>query len=145
MSRRAKTFISILTAAAVAVGFGSSAIAYYSTGAATRGDHPAVTLQGGSSSLNATVGEEGQPSGIVATSRHAQPDAGSHQVVVRRDGPQTAPFEPRPTTSAPATSTGDGFNWGDAMIGAGVALGLAVVTRSMVGLVRRRTHIEPSV
>ena len=56
--------------------------------------------------------------------------------VLRRDGSQAAPFvaEIGPTANSPGT----GFDWGDALIGAGVAYAAILLATGAVVLIRRR-------
>jgi hypothetical protein len=67
----------------------------------------------------------GDPSG--GTSAKAdQGTPASHQVVLHRDGSQAVPFT-APSTTASPNDTNGGFDWGDAMIGAGGALALVAL------------------
>ena len=61
-------------------------------------------------------------------------------LTLRRDGSKAVPFAP--VTTQTIQSSDDGFAWGDAMIGAGAALGLVAIGGA--GLtVRRRGGIHP--
>jgi hypothetical protein len=71
---------------------------------------------------------------------HATGEA-QHQgkVVLRRDGSKAVPFVPY--TEAPVSSTEtNGFDWGDAAIGAGSAFGAVLLASGVVVLTRRRRH-----
>jgi hypothetical protein len=152
MTRTAKTLISMLTVIAVGVGLASSAMAYYSTGStnASRDDQAVATPQSPPGSPNAIVGNEGgQSSGNVAT----DPLADSvNATIVGNEGGQPSgnlATDSRLFSSASgdlsAVSSSDGFDWGAALIGAGVTLGLALATALGLGMARRRTRLEPSV
>ena len=76
-----------------------------------------------------------------------RPNEGTYvaSVSLRRDGSKAVPFVANvgaPTPSAPSARS-DGFDWGDAGIGAGAAFGLAVLAAGAVAL-RRRSGLEPS-
>ncbi len=80
------------------------------------------------------------------------------QIVLRRDGESAVPFDPvigtgdepalrRDGSKAEpfvaevgpqAGATGDGFDWGDAMVGAGIAYGLMLLAAGALLLIRRR-------
>ena len=77
-----------------------------------------------------------------------RPNEGSYAppVTLRRDGSKAVTFVANvgaPTPSAPSAQS-DSFDWGDAGIGAGAALGLAVLAAGAVAL-RRRTGLTPSI
>jgi hypothetical protein len=59
-------------------------------------------------------------------------------LVLHRDGSKAVPFVA--DTGASATTSSDGFDWGDAMIGAGAVLGIAALGAAGLTL-RRRTAI----
>ena len=60
-------------------------------------------------------------------------------LVLHRDGAKAVPFVADVGVSHPAAS-GDGFDWGDAMIGAGAVLGIAALGATGLTL-RRRTAV----
>jgi hypothetical protein len=137
MTRKAKTRISILTALAVGVGLSTSAVAYYSTGASTRGDHRAATPQSPDISLNAIAHEADQPSGVAGTSRHSDPHTGSLNASLGADGVVSSGSRDLGPVSA-----SDDFNQGDALIGALVATALMLLAFGGTRLVaqsKRRT------
>jgi hypothetical protein len=49
-----------------------------------------------------------------------------------------------PTLVSGSTDTGDGFDWGSALVGAGAALALAALGTAAMLTVRRRTAVSPS-
>ncbi|HMC06620.1 MAG TPA: hypothetical protein VKG89_04400 [Solirubrobacterales bacterium] len=68
------------------------------------------------------------------------PSRSDGNLTLRRDGSTAVPFVPAGTQTI--QSSDDGFAWGDAMIGAGAALGLVAIGGA--GLtVRRRGGIHP--
>jgi hypothetical protein len=67
--------------------------------------------------------------------------AASHQIVLHRDGSQAVPFDATPTAATSAASSSGGFDWADAMIGAGVALGLVALIGAGGFTVRNRRRI----
>jgi hypothetical protein len=67
------------------------------------------------------------------------------QIVLRRDGSKAVPFVPYTRTSATAPRP-DGFDWGDAAIGAGVASVMLVASGTVVLTRRRRqASIQPTI
>jgi hypothetical protein len=134
-----KTLITVLAGAAVTVAIGSSAMAAdYSSVSALVGDQQSTTA-GGYSSPNAIVGTEAGQSAADYTSVNAI--VGEREVRESGLGPAGVT---RPVSSASSGSSG-GFDWGDALIGAGVTLGLALTTALMLAMTRRRTRVEPGV
>jgi hypothetical protein len=67
--------------------------------------------------------------------------AASPQIVLHRDGSQAVPFDATPTGATSAPSSSGGFDWGDAMIGAGIALGLVALIGAGGLTVRNRRRI----
>jgi hypothetical protein len=137
MTRTAKALISTLTVVAVSVGLGPSAMAYYSTGTTNPSgdDRSSATAQTATGSPNAILGEQGQPSALATP--------GSPNAILGDQGqpgaqPVVADLEPK------VVAQGDGFDWGDALVGAGVALCLALMTTVGLRALRRRTRFEPS-
>jgi hypothetical protein len=57
-------------------------------------------------------------------------------LVLHRDGSKAEPFVADVSTPSVAATPGNGFDWGDALIGAGAALG--IVALGGAGLTRRR-------
>jgi hypothetical protein len=163
-----KTLITVLATSAVTVAIGSSAMADdYSSVSALVGDQQAARASG-YSSPNAIVGatEAGQsaagqsaadyssPTAIVGATEAGQSAGQSaadyssvNAIVGEREARESGLGLAGVTSavsSAPSGSSG-GFDWGDALIGAGVTVGLALTTALMLGMMRRRTRVEPSV
>jgi hypothetical protein len=55
----------------------------------------------------------------------------------------TGPSPNQPTFASGSPSAGDGFDWGDAALGAGAAMALAAFGGAALLTVRRRTAISP--
>src|ERR671935_796947 len=64
----------------------------------------------------------------------------AQQVVLHRDGSQAVPFDATPSGTS-ATAPSDGFNWGDAMIGAGAAIAVLALIGAGGLTVRSRRHV----
>jgi hypothetical protein len=65
-------------------------------------------------------------------------------VVMRRDGSQAVPFVADVSgTSSAAAASGD-FDWGDAAIGAGTALGIMALLGATGLVIRNRRRVAPS-
>jgi hypothetical protein len=141
MTRITKTLISVLATLAMTVGAGSSAMAadYSSANAALGDQQSAPAPQGDNSSVSAIVGDRdstqsGSSSPTVSTS------PSSPNSIIGSDGATN----PTVIGSAPQSGS-DGFDWSDALIGAGVAFGLALTAALMLRGARRSTRVEPSV
>jgi hypothetical protein len=65
----------------------------------------------------------------------------AHEVVLHRDGSKAVSFVAEPSGAAPATDSGGGFDWGDAMIGAGGALALVALIGAAGITVRSRRQV----
>jgi hypothetical protein len=140
-----KTLITVLATSAVTVAIASSAMAAdYSSVSALVGDQQSATA-GGYSSPNAIVGatEAGQSVAGQSPADYSSVNAIVGEREARESGLGPAGVT-SPVSSASAGSSG-GFDWGDALIGAGVTLGLALTTALMLGMTRRRTRVEPGV
>jgi len=72
----------------------------------------AYTVAGGSTGATSDNGAQTSPGGT------------SHAIVLHRDGSQAVAFDATPGSGAAVGTTDGGFDWGDAMIGAGGVLGL---------------------
>ena len=79
--------------------------------------------------------------GAEATQKHD-----SEGIALRRDGDRSAPFvaEVSPEATPTATATGDGFDWGDAAIGAGASLLIVALVASGAGAVGGRRRQSPT-
>jgi hypothetical protein len=133
MTRTTTTLISVLAASAMTLALSSVAIAseYSSVSAIVGPSTQGEAEPGGYSSPVALVGgDEASEVGSVTDSVSAI--AGPANV--------TSP----PATQTSATTSSDAFDWADALIGAAVSLGLALTTAMAVGVMRRRTRVEPS-
>jgi hypothetical protein len=60
-------------------------------------------------------------------------------VTLRRDGSEAEPF-----AVEPSGSTGDGFDWASAAVGAGAAMALVALGGAALLTVRRRSTVSPS-
>jgi hypothetical protein len=100
------------------------------------------------SSVNAITGNSGDASDsggrVAAGLAHrtptelAQSTAGSQSALaLRRDGSQAEPFVANVGASAPAASSGDGFDWESAAVGAGVAIAMMALGGAALIAVRR--------
>jgi hypothetical protein len=160
MTRIRKTLISVLATSAVTVAIGSSAMAaeYSSVSALVGGQESATAPLNGHSSVNAIVGDGkvGERPTDHSSVNAITGDRVSSQKSLSRPAASASPSSvssilgpdgvTRPSPVSPAsTGSPDGFDWGDALIGAGVTLGLALTTALMLGMTRRRTRVEPSV
>jgi hypothetical protein len=67
--------------------------------------------------------------------------AASHPIVLHRDGAQAVPFDASPGSGTNAVTSTGGFDWTDAMIGAGIALGLVALIGAGGLTVRNRRRI----
>ncbi len=124
MTRITKTLITVLATSAVTVAFGSSALA---AERGTRGDAAFAptpdAIVGGGERSSKPVQFAATPDAIVGGSAS----------------------EPLVAASTPSAGASGGFDWGAALVGAGVALGLILAMASMLAMARRRTRVEPSV
>ena len=76
----------------------------------------------------------GDPTG----SSQGAPTHATTGLVLHRDGSKAVPFVA--DVSAGDSSTGGGFDWGDALIGAGAAFGIAALGGAGLTLRRRTVH-----
>jgi hypothetical protein len=131
MKRTNTTLLSIVTVvAAMAIAAGPAAAA------PGRGDPPAVSqpTQVGHSSVNAILGSSQTQAGkATASTQPLRTHPGSLNAIL---GPQTAPELPVSVVEASS-----GFNWGDAFIGAGVALALVLISGVTFYEVRRHGRV----
>jgi hypothetical protein len=65
-------------------------------------------------------------------------------VVLRRDGSQAVPFVADVSGGSPAAAAGSDFDWGDAAIGAGTALGIVALLGASGLAIRSRRRVAPS-
>jgi hypothetical protein len=82
-----------------------------------------------------------EPAASAPAGAHAQSASDSQQtgVVIRRDGTQATPFVAVALPRASVPGDGDGFDWGDAAIGAGAGLlGAALLMAGSATLGGRR-------
>ena len=77
------------------------------------------------------------PVGPVGDGQQATQQSQGSDVVLRRDGSQAQAFVADVGPQSPASS-GDGFDWGDAAIGAGAGLAAALLVGSGAAAIRRR-------
>jgi hypothetical protein len=72
-------------------------------------------------------------------------------IVLRRDGSKAVPFvrsaSPSPSVAVPSAAAPDGFDWGDAAIGAAGAMVVALLASGALVLTKRRRHagVRPTV
>jgi hypothetical protein len=105
-------------------------------------------------SVNAIVPPVSEPSSAEPTYASANaitgPPSGepaNSDAVLIRDGSQAVPFVANvgPEAAASAGDSGDGFDWGDAALGAGAAMaGLFGIGAAVLLATRRRTGMSPS-
>jgi hypothetical protein len=130
MKRTNTTLLSIVTVvAAMAIAAGPAAAA------PDRGDPPVVSqsTQVGHSSINAIMSSQTQAGKATASTQPLRTHPGSLSAILR---PQTAPEQPVSVVEASS-----GFNWGDAFIGAGVALALVLISGVTFYEVRRHGRV----
>jgi hypothetical protein len=65
-------------------------------------------------------------------------------VALRRDGSQAVPFVAEVSATPPAAASGSDFDWGDAAIGAGTALGIVALLGASGLAIRSRRRVAPS-
>ena len=106
--------------------------------AITGGSQQSGQPSGGSdvSTVNSITGGSSQPSSTVGSPYGGGADYAAVNAIT---GPASA--EPTIVASAPAN---DGFDWGDAALGAGAALALAAFAGAAMLTVRRRTAVAAS-
>jgi hypothetical protein len=128
MKRTNTTLLSIVTVvAAMAIAAGPAAAV------PGRGDPPAQLTQAGHSSINAILGSQTTAGSATASSVPLRTHPDSINAIL---GPQTAPEQPVSVVEASS-----GFNWGDAFIGAGVALALVLLSGVTFYEVRRHGRV----
>jgi hypothetical protein len=141
MKRTNTTLLSIVTVvAAMAIAAGPAAAV------PGRGDPPAQPTQAGHSSINAILGSQTPAGSATASSEPLRTHPGSLSAIVGPQaapdsinailGPQTAPEQPVSVVEASS-----GFNWGDAFIGAGVAVALVLLSGVTFYEVRRHGRV----
>jgi hypothetical protein len=132
------------------VAVGVCALAIPASVASAQGGSGDSTVPPGAdySSVNAITGNSDDASdaggGVAAGLAHrtptelAQSTAGSQSALaLRRDGSQAEPFVANVGASAPAASSGDGFDWESAAVGAGVAIAMMALGGAALIAVRR--------
>jgi hypothetical protein len=117
---------------------------------AQRNDSTAQTT----GSINAIVGPASEPSSVEpgyvsanATTGPLTAEPANSDAVLIRDGNEAVPFVANVGTeaAAPAGDSADGFDWGDAALGAGAAMaGLFGIGAAVLLATRRRTAMSPS-
>jgi hypothetical protein len=138
---RARTITTIVALGALAIP--ASASADPASSDYSRADAIAAGLEESSqstsgpdySSLNATVPPVSEPSsqgGVDFASGYSSPNA------------ITGPLAEQPTFASGSPSANDGFQWGDAALGAGAAMALVAFGAAALLTVRRRTTVSPS-
>jgi hypothetical protein len=149
MTRITRTLLTGLVVVVATAGTATAAMAAYSSANATLGEQ-----EPGYSSVNAALGGED-------TATHPGDGVSSVNTLVGASEPvrngeaSAATSSPNATlgsdalakpasVGSPAPSGSDSFEWGDALIGAGVAVG-AMAMALMLAMARRRTRVEPSV
>ena len=116
----------------LAVGLSAASMAVPTIAAARTG--PAGAIAGGALST-----------GAATVTQDAAPAQAAPGITLHRDGSKAAPFVADVSATAPAADSGNGFDWGDAMIGAGGAIVLIAVVGAGGRTVRSRRHVEPAV
>jgi hypothetical protein len=99
----------------------------------------ALAIPGAAAGFSST-GEElaGPPSASTP------PTPSQETVVLRRDGSQAVPFVADVSATTPTAAADSGFDWGDAAIGAGTALGIVALLGASGLAIRSRRRIAPS-
>ena len=82
--------------------------------------------------------------GRPTVTQDAAPAPAAPGITLHRDGSKAAPFVADVSPTEPAVESGNGFDWGDAMIGAGGAIALIAVVGAGGLTVRSRRHAEPA-
>jgi hypothetical protein len=72
------------------------------------------------------------------------PTPSEQTVVMRRDGSRAVPFVAWVNGTPPAAAAGSDFDWGDAAIGAGTALGIVALLGASGMAIRSRRHLAAS-
>jgi hypothetical protein len=72
------------------------------------------------------------------------PTTFENAVVTRRDGSRAVPFVADVSGNSSAAAAGGGFDWGDAAIGAGTALGIVALLGASGLAIRSRRRVAPS-
>ena len=72
------------------------------------------------------------------------PTPQENAVVLRRDGSAAVPFVADVSSESPTAAAGSSFDWGDAAIGAGGALGIIALLGAGGLAIRSRRHVAPS-
>jgi len=70
--------------------------------------------------------------------------AGGSGIVLHRDGSKAVPFNADTSPATAAPSSGGGFDWGDAMIGAGATAALVALIGAAGFTVRSRRRVTPA-
>ncbi|HEX2466714.1 MAG TPA: hypothetical protein VHJ54_00780 [Solirubrobacterales bacterium] len=78
------------------------------------------------------------------TSASTPPAAPESAIVVRRDGSQAVPFVADVSGTSSAAAASSDFDWGDAAIGAGTALGIVALLGATGLAIRNRRRVAPS-
>lgn len=106
----------------------------------------AVLVAGALASAAPAAGSEYAPFSEGPQAAHNEgSENGSQGIVLRRDGDSATPFvaEVGPTSTAPAAATDEGFDWGDAAIGAGASLLAVALVASGAGALGGRRRQTP--
>jgi hypothetical protein len=130
MTRTTTTLISVLAAGAMALAFGSVAMA---------SDYSSVSATVGAPTEDAGQAEAYSSPAALVGGGEAGSAEGSLTAIMGSDGVTSAPVP-----EATVATSSDSFDWTDALIGGAVSLGLALTTFLLVGAMRRRTRVEPS-
>jgi hypothetical protein len=139
---RARTITTIVVLGALAIP--ASAGADPSAANYSRADAIAAGLE--ESSQSSSGSDYSSPNAIVGGPGHASQPIGVPTEVEPYTSPNAinGPLSDQPTLVSSPASTGDGFDWGDAALGAGAAMALVAFGGAAVLTVRRRTAISPS-
>ena len=79
-----------------------------------------------------------------SASASTPPTPQENAIVLRRDGSAAVPFVADVSSESPTAAAGSGFDWGDAAIGAGGALGIIALLGAGGLAIRSRRHVAPS-
>ena len=86
---------------------------------------------------------------VVPSIAAARTDAGgpanpAPSITLHRDGSKAVAFVPNPAGATTPAESGNGFDWGDAMVGAGAAVALLALLGAAGLTARSRKRVQPT-